>query len=181
MRQPDAEHLPSRSDRKRADKPFQDLARQLAELAATACQALPAPDDLKEEILAAIQTTAHGARNRQIKRLASLLRRREQDAEVLREALAGRDAIHRDEVQSHKGLEMLRERICDPDQSETAVEEAVRRFPSLDRKNLQRLSRAARTAKGTGDRQAYREIFRRLRRAQEAEGEERGDEGAYSD
>ena len=32
MRHPDAEHLPSRSDRKRADKPFQDLARQLAEL-----------------------------------------------------------------------------------------------------------------------------------------------------
>ena len=177
MRKPDEEHIPSRADRKRADKPVKDLARQLAELSEAACQALPAPDDLKVEILAAIQTKAHGARNRQIKRLASLLRRREQDAQVLREALSGQAAIQLDEVQAHKALEILRDRICDPDQTETAVEEAVRLFPSLDRKNLHRLSRAARTAQGTGDRRAYREIFRRLRRAQEAESEQRGEEG----
>jgi ribosome-associated protein len=177
MRQPDEEHIPSRADRKRADEPVKALARRLAELAESACQALPAPDDLKVEILAAIRTKAHGARNRQIKRLASLLRRREQDAEVLREALAGQAAIHLDEVQAHKGLEILRDRICDPDQTESAVEEAVRLFPSLDRKNLQRLSRAARSAQGTGDRRAYREIFRSLRRAQEAAGEQREKEG----
>ena len=177
MRQPDEGRIPSRSDRKRADKPNQDLARQLAELSETACQALPAPDDLKVEILAAIRTKAHGARNRQVKRLASQLRRRGEDTVVLRGALSGQAAIHLDEVQAHKSLEILRDRICDPDQTETAVEEAVRLFPSLDRKNLQRLSRAARTAKGTGDRRAYREIFRRLRRAQDAAGEQGGKEG----
>ena len=177
MRQPNAEHIPSRSDRKRADKPVQDLARQLAELPEAACQALPAPDDLKVEILSAIQVKAHGARNRQIKRLASLLRRREQDAEVLREALSGQAASHLNEVQAHKVLESLRERICDPDQAETAVEEAVHLLPGLDRKNVLRLSQAARTAKGTGDRRAYREIFRCLRRAQEADGKQGVREG----
>ena len=176
MRQPDAEHIPSRSDRKRADKPVQDLARQLAELPEAACQELPAPDDLKAEILSAIRVKAHGARNRQIKRLASQLRRSEQDAEVLREALSGQAAIHRGEVQAHKDLEILRDRLCDPDQTELAVEEAVRRFPSLDRKDLHRLSRAARSAKGTNDRRAYREIFRCLRRAQETAGEPGGEE-----
>ncbi|MDF1551779.1 MAG: ribosome biogenesis factor YjgA [Deferrisomatales bacterium] len=175
MRQPDADHTPSRSDRKRADKPVQDLARQLAELPLSAYQALPAPEDLKVEILSAIRTTAHGARNRQIKRLASLLRRREQDAEVLRDALSGQAAIHRDQVQAHKGLETLRDRLCDPDQTETAVEEAVRRFPGVDRMNLLRLSRAAHAAKGTNDRRAYREIFRCLHRAREDAGEPGGE------
>ncbi len=177
MRQPDAEHIPSRSDRKRADQPVQDLARQLAELPEAACQALPVPDDLKVEILSAIRVKAHGARNRQIKRLASLLRRREQDSEVLREALSGQAATKLDQVQAHKGLEILRDRLCDPDQTETAVEEAVRRFPSLDRKDLHRLSQAARTAKGTDDRRAYREIFRCLHRAQEADGKQGVREG----
>jgi ribosome-associated protein len=177
MRQPDEEHIPRRSDRKRADKPVQDLARRLAELTETACQGLHTPDDLKEEILAAIRVKAHGARNRQIKRLASVLRSREQDSELLRGALSGQAAIHLDGVQSHKDLESLRERICDPDQAEAAVEEALRRFPSLDRDKLCGLSRAARSSRGIGDRRAYREIFRHLRRAQEAEnaGGTRGD------
>jgi ribosome-associated protein len=169
MRPPDAPPTASRSHRKRADRPLQELARRLAELSEDACRALPVPDGLQQEILASIRTRAHGARNRQIKRVASLLRRQGPEAEALGEVMAGRAARHRAEVQGDKDLETLRERLCDPELAESALGEAVQRFPGLDRVTLQRLARAARAAQGTGDRRPFRAIFRLLRGAQEAE------------
>ncbi len=153
---------PSRSAKKRAAKAVEDLARQLADLPESDWSRLPVTGDLREDIRRARETRGHGARKRQIKHLAGVLRRCEEEQQELRAHLEGIDQVQLEEKQLFHQLETLRDRLCDAELFSEALNEAVRRWPLLDSAALTRLARAVHSG---GDRRAFREIFRRLREA----------------
>ena len=156
---------PSRSAKKRAAKAVETVAAQLIELPEATWAKVPAPPELREEIELARRTESHGARKRQMKHLAGVLRRHDEEAAVIQEFLEGLDQVQRQDKEAFHLLEELRDRICEPEQSAAALAEAERLLPSIDRAGLARLARAVHTG---NDRKAYREIFRRLRAASEA-------------
>ena len=151
---------PSRSAKKRAAQEVEQLAHELAEMAEADWRKLPASPELREEILQARETHGHGARKRQIKHLAGVLRRDEEATAGLREFLDGHHARQLAEKRTFHELEELRDRLCDPALGEAALQEVGRRCPGADPAEIARLARAA---QGKDDRRAYREIFRRLR------------------
>ncbi|MEJ2200236.1 MAG: ribosome biogenesis factor YjgA [Desulfuromonadaceae bacterium] len=156
--------VPSRSAKKRAAKEVEELARQLLELPDNAWNKLSTAEDIREEIALARQTQGHSSRKRQLKHLAGVLRRHEEEAEALRAFLDELHQVQRREKRDFHFLEQLRDRLCDPTQSDAALAEAVTVLPELDRAALARLARSAYTH---GDRRASREIFRRLKQAWE--------------
>ena len=158
---------PSRSAKKRAAKAVETVAAQLLELPEATWLRLPASPELREEIELARRMESHGARKRQMKHLAGVLRRHDEETAAIHDFLDGLDQVHRQEQQAFHRLEELRDRICDPEQSSAALAETQARFPGLDRAGLARLARAVQAG---NDRKAYREIFRRLRAASEAAG-----------
>jgi len=159
------EARPSRSALKRAAKAIEELARQVVEMPEAEWKKLPASPVVRAEIALARGTKGHGgARKRQIKHLAALLRQREEEAEELQTFLSGLDQLHLGEKRDFHELEELRDRLCDPERCAAALEELEGALPGLDRGALGRL---ARSVHANGDRRAYREIFRRLREAKE--------------
>lgn len=155
---------PSRSARKREAKAIEDLARELVELPETEVEGIPLAENIAGEIRQARTTRAHGARKRQIKHLAGMLRRHPEEVARLQGFLKGRNQVRREEADAFHRIEELRDRLCAPDRFAAALEESLREIPDLDRDSLSRLARAVHTG---GDRKAYREIFRRLRKALE--------------
>lgn len=151
---------PSRSAKKRAAQEVEKLAGELAELAEAEWRKLPAPPELREEIRQARETRSHGARRRQIKHLAGVLRRHEEETAALRAFLEGTHARQWAEKKSFHALELLRDRLCDPESFAAALAEVQQVCPAADPAEIARLARAAQ--KGD-DRRAYRELFRRLR------------------
>ncbi len=157
--------IPSRSALKRAAKEIETLARKLAELPPADLQRLGLDDDdLRREIDQARATKGHGARDRQIRHLAAVLRKREDEVEALREFIDDLEGGRRREAEAFHQLEALRERLCDPHLFSAALVEAKERWPALD---TQALARLARSAHAGGDKKAFREIFRLLRAAHE--------------
>ena len=155
---------PSRSAKKRSAKEVESVAVSLIELSAADWAKLPAPDELRREIELARQTQGHGSRKRQMKHLAGVLRCHEEETEAFR---AFRDGLHQVQLQGQRDfhfIEELRDRICDGEQSVAALDEAAAALPGLDRAALTRLARSVHTS---GDRKAFREIFRRLKNAWE--------------
>lgn len=154
---------PNKSALKRAAKEVEAVAEQLAVAADSVLAGLELPADLLEEVELARRTSAHGARKRQIKHLAARLRQRPEVVAAIQEHLLGQSERHWEEQRVFHQLEQWRDRLCDPDQAETALAELGERSSGLDFKELARLSRAA----GHGDKAAARQIFRRLRDAAE--------------
>jgi ribosome-associated protein len=148
-----------RSAKKRAAQAVEELAQELADLPEAERRRLPAEAELAAEIALAAGTHGHGARKRQIKHLAGVLRRDGEAVEALRAHLDGLHGAQLAERRLLHELESLRERLCDPAQAEAALAAARRTCPEIDAAALSRLSLAAQG----GDRRAYREIFRRLR------------------
>ena len=151
---------PSRSAKKRAAHQVEEMAHELADMAEAEWRKLPASAELRDEIRQARETRGHGARKRQIKHLAGVLRRDEEETAVLRDFLDGRHALQLAEKKTFHTLEELRDRLCDPALFEAALQEVGRSCPGVDAAEIARL---ARVAQGSEDRRAYREIFRRLR------------------
>jgi len=158
---------PSRSAKKRAARGVEDLVWQLLELSATQVEKLPVPQDLRAELTKARQIKVHGARKRQAKYLAGLLRRDEEIVEAIRGYVDSLHQVHLQEQQVFHELEALRDRLCDVSQSSEALREAGERFPSLDAAHVSRL--AAQFHAG-GDKRPYREIFKLLREASRKQG-----------
>jgi len=156
---------PSRSAKKRAAKAVETVAGQLLELPEATWAKVPASPELREEIELARRIETHGARKRQMKHLAGVLRRHDEETAVIQDFLEGLDQVHRQDKEAFHRLEELRDRICDPEQSAAALVEAEGMLPGIDRAGLARLARAVQAG---NDRKAYREIFRRLRAASEA-------------
>lgn len=151
---------PSRSAKKRAAQEVERLAHELAEMAEAEWRKLPASPGIRDEIRQARETHGHGARKRQIKHLAGVLRRNEEETEALRDFLDGRHTLQLAEKKTFHALEELRDRLCEPTLCEAALREVGQRCPGVD---LAEIARLARAAHGGEDRRAYREIFRRLR------------------
>lgn len=154
-----------RSIKKREAKAVEHLAVRLVELPETELPNLPLEKDLYTELIAARQTKGHSSRKRSIKHFAGLLRRDDEAREALQEALVQFDMKHGQETEGHHDLEKLRERLCSTEGQEAALQEVAARFPAVDGKALRRLIKSVEHGK---DKRAYREIFRRLRDAQES-------------
>jgi ribosome-associated protein len=150
---------PSKSALKRAAKEIEELAGQLAEVADAVVAGLELSDEVREEIALARHTKGHGARKRQVKHLAGLLRQRPEEATAIQEHLLGQSERHWEQQRVFHQLEEWRDRLCDPDQAAATLAELGNHSPGLDFKELAQLSRAA----CQGDKAAARQIFRRLR------------------
>ncbi|MCP3176449.1 DUF615 domain-containing protein [Desulfuromonas sp. KJ2020] len=155
---------PSRSAKKRAAKAVEELALEILELSPAQLEKLPVPDQILGELRKARQIKAHGARKRQAKFLAGLLRRDEDVLEALRQHMEALNQVHYQDQQVFHELESLRDRLCDAGQYRAALQEVSDRYPALDQDLIARLAVQAQAGK---DKRAYREIFKRLRQARE--------------
>jgi ribosome-associated protein len=154
---------PSRSARKRAAKAVEELAERLVNLADADFRRLPLAGEIRRELEEARRIKTHGARKRQLKHLAGLLRRDDESREKAEGFLTLLDlGRHRDSERFHQ-LEELRERLCDPVSREAALAEADSTLPGIDLAKVRRLAEAA---QGGTDKRAFRELFRLLRAAQ---------------
>ncbi|MDY0189886.1 MAG: ribosome biogenesis factor YjgA [Desulfuromonas sp.] len=156
---------PSRSARKRDAKGVELLAQKLVELPDADFVRLPATADIITELTKARATKGHGARKRQLKFVAGLLRRDLEGTEELRAFVAGEHQQQLDDNRLVHRLENLRERLCDPHTRSAALHEARDSFAGLDVIELQRL---VASYKGPADKKNYRQIFRCLRAGSDA-------------
>jgi ribosome-associated protein len=153
----------SRTARKRAAHAVEDLAWQLVELPDSQWRKLPVDEELREEIALARNTQGHGSRKRQTRHLAALLRQREDAMATVREFLDAFGQQTQQQTELFHQLELLRDRLCQPDTFAAALEEAAA-IPGVNSETLANLARSVHTG---GDKRAAREIFRRLRAARE--------------
>ena len=152
-----------RTARKQAAEATTDLAMRMVEASAGLFRDLP--ENLLEELALARRLTARGARKRQIKRVAGLLRRDEDAAAAARVALDGVDRSSLAERERFHHVEELRDGLSDPECFAETLEKVAEELPALDR---QELSRLALRVHSTGDKTTSRKIFRCLRDAYEA-------------
>jgi ribosome-associated protein len=155
-----------RSAKKREAKAIEELAQRLVELPEAEIAKLDLTGDLQKELQLARNTRGHSSRKRQIKHLAGFLRRDDDQREKLEAALEGISLAQRREVLAFHNLEDLRERLCSPESFQHALDDIGKRYPELD---TARLAGLARSVQVGNDKKAYREIFRRLRKAEESE------------
>ncbi|MBE0598176.1 MAG: DUF615 domain-containing protein [Desulfuromonadales bacterium] len=152
---------PSRSARKREAQAVEVLARQLAELPETQLSTLPLSPEIRLELQQLRGIRALPARDRQIRHLAAMLRQEEELLPQLNDFLAGNAEVQLAQRQQFHQLEQWRDGLCDAQQCAATLVQINQQLPAADASSLQRLARAAQT----GDRRAYREIFRVLRQA----------------
>jgi len=157
-----------RSEKKRAAQLIAALAVQMIDSSEAVCKRLPVPEDVRDVLDLARRSTARGARKRELKHLAGLLRRDEETADAVRAALDDVDRSSRAERDLFHRLEELRDALCDPGRFDETLENAAAEVPGLDRPVMTRL---ARRVHKDGDKRAFREIFRRLRVLVEASSE----------
>ncbi len=154
-----------RSAKKRQAKAVEQLAQQLTELPEAEIAKLALGEELARELQLARRTQGHSSRKRQIKHLAGVLRRDDEQRDKLAATLEDVNQEQRREVRSFHNLEALRDRLCSPASFEAALDEAGRLYPDLDTNKLAGLARSFHTC---NDKKAYREIFRRLRKTTES-------------
>lgn len=157
---------PSRSAQKRAAKEVEEMAQELAALPETDLAALPLSAELANSLVELRQTRGHSSRKRQLKYFSGLLRRDPDQCEELRAFLAGEHQCQLDQNRRTHQLEQLRERLCDAQQRHEAMQEAQEMLPLLDTAELTKWLNGYR---GPQDKRAYRQVFRLLRNASDAQ------------
>jgi len=155
-----------RSAKKREAKAIEELAQRLTEITASELGKLPKNPELSTEIELARSTKGNSSRKRQIKHLAGMLRDHEEQRLAIEAALDGQSVSQRQETLAFHHLEELRDRICATETCEAALTEVRTTYPHLDAGKLARL---ARSVQEHSDKKAAREIFRRLRKAEESD------------
>jgi ribosome-associated protein len=176
----------SKSEKKRLSKRIEELVFELAALTGKDLADLPCPADIKTEI-AAIAPLKGGARKRQVKFVAKLVRQIDDGAGELFRFLEDRKGSKLKKTAEFHELERLRDSIIDEaisryeeeeaeregaggwsgpplKEGDRAAGEAVHRFPGLDRQELQRIARQFARTRNT---KYARELFRMLKAAQE--------------
>ncbi len=153
-----------RSAKKREAKMVEQLAQNLADMPETDLAKLPMEAELVKEVATARNTKGHSSRKRQIKHLAGYLRHHQEQREAIEAALTGQTVNQRQEIMAFHHLEELRDRLCATSSFEAALTEVRAAYPHLDDRKLARLAHAVHEH---GDKKAAREIFRRLRKAEE--------------
>ncbi|NLV23507.1 MAG: DUF615 domain-containing protein [Deltaproteobacteria bacterium] len=154
--------VPSRSALKRAAKAVEELAERLTGLFSAQLSRLSPPEDVAVELRLVAKAAGHGARKRQIKHLAALMRSKPEWTAKLQEFLDGNDERHHEEQKRFQQLETLRDRLCDKEACAAALAEVGRLYPAADRHLLSRLAASVHTSQ---DKRAFREIFRLLKNA----------------
>ena len=155
-----------RSALKRAAKAVEELARQLVSLSEADADKVPFNENVRDEFYQARTTKGHSARRRQLKHFAGCLRREESQRAAAEAFLDGqrlKKAVERYDLQK---LEAWRDRLCDPRESDSTLSEIGQQLPQAD---LNKLAGLARSVQASGDKKAAREIFRRLRQANEGQ------------
>ncbi len=150
----------SRTKKKQQAKQIEEIAGQLVELSDNQFSQIDLPVAIAREAETARSTKGRSSQRRQLKRLAGMLRKSEDDLESLLEQLANLDQVSRGEKKQFHQLEKLRDRLCDADSFSAAFDEMLELTPDIDRKAISRLARSVHQHE---DRRASREIFRRLR------------------
>ena len=155
------ENLPlSRTKKKQQAKQVELVAKQLVDLTDHQFSQLNLPAAIAQEAELARTTRGHGSQRRQLKHLAGMLRKAEDDLSALLEQLANLDQVARGDKKQFHQLEKLRDRLCNVDSFAAAFTDMLELVPEIDRKAISRL---VRSVQQHDDRRAYREIFRRLR------------------
>lgn len=161
------ENLPlSRTKKKQQAKEIESLAVQLTELPEKQYRQIAMSDQLRIEVELARSTRGRGSHKRQIKHLAGLLRKQDDELLRLQEQLQGLDQVSRSEKREFHQLEKLRDRLCEHATFEDAFNEMLNLYPQIDRKTISRL---ARSVHQHADKRAFREIFKRLRDCHESD------------
>ncbi len=155
------ENLPlSRTKKKQQAKQVELIAKQLVDLTDHQFSQINLSPTIAQEAELARATKGHGSQRRQLKHLAGMLRKAEDDLSTLLNQLTNLDQVARGDKKQFHQLEKLRDRLCDADSFTAALTEMVELTPEIDRKAISRLARSVHQHE---DRRAYREIFRRLR------------------
>ncbi len=157
-----------RTAKKRAAQAIEALAVRMVEAGDAVCKRLPLTDELREDLQRARGIKARTARKRQIKHLAGLLRRDPEAVTAIKTALDAVGRTTRSEGDAFQRIEQMRDALCDPVSFAGALERAAGEIPGLDRQTFTRLAHRVHM---TGDKRAFREIFRRLRVLTEASAE----------
>lgn len=161
MKEVPAEDIPlSRTKKKQLAKEVERLASQLTELPDNQFRQLQMPGDIAEEVELARSTKGRGSHKRQVKHLAGVLRRQDEELQQLLEQLQELDQVARTKKREFHQLEKLRDRLCDKSSFDDAFAEMLELYPGIERNAISRL---AQSVHQHDDKRAYREIFKRLR------------------
>lgn len=148
----------SKTQKKQEAKMVEKLARELLTLSPSLLDKAPCDTTIPAEIKITQEIKQFGARRRQIKYLAKLLRETDIGPlldymeKVKKSKLKQNEIFHR--------LEDLRDRIIHEDEEEQALQEAKKDSPDLDSELVQNLARKYRL---TRNQRFLREIFRQLK------------------
>jgi len=153
-----------RSARKREVQAVANLAKRLVDSSSLGVTALPISDRLQSAVMQARTTKSNSARKRQLKFLARLLREDPDGEAAVRTFLDGKDQITNEKVRHFKWLETLRDELINPELFPDAMKRACDELPSLDRREISSLARAAHK---NPEKKHSRSIFRCLRDASE--------------
>lgn len=162
-------HSPSRSAQRRAALDVLALGERLAALSDGQLAQLPIPEELLPHIREVRRMPAHGARKRQLAYLAKQMRRHEDDElDAVRDALDAAAEPSRRETARLHALEDWRERLlADGDE---ALAQFIEAYPEADSQRLRQLVRNALDERRRNrPPRAFRELFRELRAAAQAE------------
>ncbi len=151
---------PSKSQRKRDAHALHALGETLARIAPAKRASLPLPEALADALRAADELqNAHGARKRQLKFIAKLLR--DTETAPIEAALARHQGKDLAEAARFKRIEAWRDRLLEED--EPAIPTALAAFPTASTERLRELLRNVRHTTGDAQHGARRALFRYLR------------------
>ncbi|MDY0212403.1 MAG: ribosome biogenesis factor YjgA [Desulfuromonadaceae bacterium] len=159
---------PSKSARKRQAQEIEELARNLVEMTAANIERLK----LEPQLLTIVERARDlrkGARKREIKHLAGLLRNDSAQLEAIRCFHHGVSQQQLDENLHFHALENWREGLCDPERRAQVQSEIAQALPTLDMGALDKLLHGY---QGAEDKKRYRQIFVLLRKATETQNSE---------
>lgn len=156
--------IPSKSARKRQASEVEDLARELVDMRAADIASMELAPEIMQ-VLERARGLKRGARKREIKHLAGMLRSDEEQLEQVRRFKYGVSAQQLEEKRRFHNLERWRDGLCDPEQRSGVRAEITAALPGLDIAALDKLLRGY---QGPEDKKRYRQIFTLLRRASDS-------------
>ncbi len=178
----------SRSEQKRLFKQVEALAAELAELSDNDLKKFPGNQEVKNEIIGC-RGLKSGARKRQIKYLAKVLRQYSleeiylylkarkgsslQENQLFHQAERWRDVIINDAMEVHD--DCRRERtVFEPDFYSENISDLTEELQDIDEKDLRRCTYQY---VSTRNKTYYRELFRMIKAAIEVQGRNKMDDG----
>jgi ribosome-associated protein len=150
----------SRTQKKRAHKSFQALARQLLQLSRSQLAAIDMPSELHEAVAMARRISSHGARRRQLRHIGAMLART--DTGPVTAALENIRQGDARNARVFKTIERWRDELTGGNTG--LIGEILALYPAADRRRLTQLARSAHRASVSGQGvKASRKLFRYLK------------------